>query len=393
MPQIPYIFNQIVSFIPKDTFDRLTSKYKGNAYVKNFSCWNHLLTMIWAQLTSRRSLRDIETSLRAHSDKLFRMGIGKSVSRNNIAYANATREVAIYRELAQVMMLKASRIKIKDKLLLTIGEMFNLNGFFAIDSSTVTFDLSKYPWSIPQEECGGIKIHTMFDLMRSVPRMCMITGHEERDQAFMEYYPYEKECFYMLDRIYLKTPGLYKIHTSQAYFVTRMKNKILYKTIENIPVDGVHVLSDQVIEFTGKVSRQGYPETLRLIHYYSSEKNETLEFLTNNFVLDAATIALLYQYRWNIEMFFKWIKQHLRIKTFYGTSANAVVIQIYTAFITFCTLALAADAHDFDGTLYEFSNIMSVSLTEKKWLCDLLKSYECIEGNRTEPDYPSLFSI
>ena len=195
MAQIPYIFNQLVSHIPKDVFDRLVKKYRGNFHIKKFSCWNHLLLMIWAQLTSRKSLRDIETSLRAHADKVYRMGIGSEISRNAIANANAKRDVAIYRELAQGMMLLACKINVKDELLQMISKQFQLNGFFAIDSTTVSLDLRKFTWSVPQEEWGGVKLHTMYDLLRMVPRMCLITGHEERDQTFMEDYPYEANCF------------------------------------------------------------------------------------------------------------------------------------------------------------------------------------------------------
>ena len=207
MSQNPYIFNQLISFIPKDFFDRLVKKYQANRYVKSYSCWNHLLVMIWAQLTSRRSLRDIESSLRVHSDKTFRMGIGKSISRNNIAYACANRDVAIFRELAGEMMIRTSRISVKDEILARICEAFRINGFFAIDSSTVSLRLEKHPWTVPQKGWGGIKLHTMYDLLREVPQMCLITGHEERDQTFMSDYRYEANCFYVFDKMYFKTHG------------------------------------------------------------------------------------------------------------------------------------------------------------------------------------------
>lgn len=393
MPQIPYIFTQLTSYLPKDIFDRLVKKYDGNSYVKSFTCWNHLLVMIWAQLTSRRSLRDIETSLRAHSDKLYRMGVGKSPSRNNISNANNQRDVAIYRDMAQAMMLRAAGVKRRDPVLSAIMERFGLCGFFAIDSSSVSLPLERFPWSVPQEESGGIKLHTMYDILRSVPRMCLITGHEERDQTFMEDYPYEPGCFYMLDRMYLKTQGLYKINRLGAFFITRLKKNMAYSVIGATETDGVHVLADRTVRLTGRWAGSGYPDDLRLISFYSSEKNETLTFLTNNFKIDAATIALLYRYRWQIELFFKWIKQHLRINYFYGTSANAVMIQVYTALIAYCMLASAADAADYKGTLYEFCNLMSVSLTEKTWLADLIQRSE---NQMTQPvsiQMPTLFDF
>lgn len=384
MSQTPYIFAQLAGYMPKDVFDRLVKKHNGNAGVKSYSCWNHLLVMVWAQLTSRKSLRDIESSLRAHSDKTYRMGIGRNVSRNNIAHANASRDVGLYRDFAQEMMRRCSSLAMKDRTLRKIGDMFRINGFFAVDSSTVVLSLRKYTWSAPQEGLGGIKLHTMYDLLRGVPRMCLITGHEERDQTFMEDYAYEKGCFYMLDRMYFKTRGLSCINSHGAYFVTRLKRGVLYEMLEAFPVDGKHVLSDFSARFTGRWASAGYAGKLRIVRFYCQEKNEVLGFVTNNFDIDAATIALLYKHRWKIELFFRWIKQHLRITDFYGTSANAVMIQIYTAFIAFCMLAVAADALGYDGSLYEFSNIMSVSLTEKEHLSDLLARYD----KHAEPDNP-----
>lgn len=393
MTQIPYILNQLIAFIPRDFFDRLVRKYDGNKYVKNYSCWNHLVVMIWSQITSRRSLRDIESSLRVHSDKIYRFGIGSNISRNNIAHAMATRDVSIFRELAQEMMRRASKISIKDEVLDLLTQSFNVSGFFAIDSSTVSLELDKFTWTIPQKEWGGIKLHTMFDLLRLVPTLCLITGHEERDQTFMADYPYESNCFYIFDKMYFKTHGLYKIHSVGAYFVTRIKDNVIYDVITEQQVDGIHVLADKTIRFSSRWARQGYPEPLRLIFFYSAEKNAVLKFVTNNTELDAATIALLYKYRWQIELFFKWIKQHLRITRFYGTSANAVMSQIYIAFITYCTLAIAADALKHKGTLYEFANIMSVSLTERVMLKDLIVRYNREKSEANIDLGPSLFDF
>ena len=393
MTQIPYIFNQLTSSLPRDYFEHLVAKYNGNAYIKNYTCWNHLMVMVWAHLTSRRSLRDIETSLRVHSDKMYGMGIGTSVSRNNIANSNAKRNLAIYRELAQRMMAIAGRVSVKDCVLSQIADKFKVKGFFAIDSTTVSLPLKDFTWSTPQQGSGGVKLHTMFDVMRSVPRMCMITGHEERDRTFMEDYVYEEGCFYMLDRLYLKMSGLSRVRHAGAFFVTRMKKNMVYEVLSDSSVNGMSVLADRIISFTGRWARKGYPYNLRMISFYSVEKNQTLQFLTNNFSLGADTIALLYKYRWQIELFFKWIKQHLRINNFYGTSGNAVMIQIYTAFISYCLLALAADRLKFKGTLYEFANMMSVSLTEKEWLGNIIKRGEHNDSCRENPPLPSLFDF
>lgn len=393
MPQIPYIFNQLVAFIPKDYFDRLVKKFSANKYVKSYTSWNHLLVMIWAQLTSRQSLRDIESSLRVHSDKTFRMGIGKSISRNNIAHASANRDVAVFRELASEMMSRACRIAVKDDILTKIAETFGTSGFFAVDSTTVSLELDKYPWTVSQKGWGGIKLHTMYDLLREVPRMSLVTGHEERDQTFMEDYPYEADCFYVFDKMYFKTRGLHHINSCEAFFVTRIKDNVVFDVIGEASVDGVHVLADRIIRFSSRWARQGYPDTLRLIYFYSSEKNEVIKFITNNFKMDASIIALIYKYRWQIELFFRWVKQHLKITTFYGTSANAVMSQIYIALIAFCLLALAADRIGHKGSIYEFANIMSVSLTEKVMLADLMKRYYSYQEDNAKSNWPSLFDF
>lgn len=391
MAQIPYIFNQLVSFIPKDVFDRLVTKHKANYHVKDYTCWNHLLVMVWAHLTGRRSLRDIVSSLRAHSDKTYRMGIGSSISRNNIANANAKRDISVFRELAQSMMQRTRHLREKDDILSTIGRYFDINGFFAIDSSSVSLKLDRHGWSVPQKGVGGIKMHTMYDLLRNTPRMCLITGHEERDQTFMEDYPFEAGCFYMFDKMYFKTRGLERVRSKGAFFVIRIKSNVVYEILGNMAVDGSHVLADRIIRFTSRWAAAGYPEKLRLVSFYSTEKNAVITFVTNNFDLDAATIALLYRYRWQIELFFRWIKQHLRVTSFYGTSANAVMIQIYTAYIAFCSLAIAADSCGFEGTLYEFSNIVSVSLTEKIMLPDLIIRYRNLIIQPIENRFPTLF--
>ena len=395
MSQIPYVFNQLSRFIDRDYFENLVARYHGNQYVKEFSCWNHLLVMIWAQLTSRRSLRDIEVSLRAHGDKLYRMGIGKHISRNNISHANTKREVAIYRELAQRMMQKATCIRFRDPQLEELSCLFSISGFFAIDSSSIKFDLNRYPWSVPQQGVGGIKLHTMYDLLREVPKMCLITGHEERDQTFMEDYPYEKESLYIIDKAYMKTRGLFAIEKAKAFFIVPIKRNVKYLVLKDDTEHSnpIEVIADRTIEFTSRWAKAGYPKKLRIVTYYVEKKGKTMQFLTNNFKHPAETVALLYKYRWNIEVFFKWIKQHLRINSFYGTSANAIMIQIYTAFIAYCILALAADAISYKGSLYDFANMISVSLTEKVYIKELIDRYQEPNEEKEKSILPSLFDF
>lgn len=392
MRQKPYVFNQLIQFLPKDYFEWLVKKYNGNHGVKGYTCWNQLLVMIWAQLTSKRSLRELSTSLRAHSNKTYRLGIGKNLSKSNIAYANQYREVGIFRDLAQEMMRRASKIQIKDEILELMSQTFAISGFVAIDSTSIGLDLRKFDWSIPQQEAGGIKIHTMFDLLRQVPLMAFITGHEERDQTFMEVYPYSKGQMYVMDKAYCKTTGLKRIHDSEAYFIVRIKRNMIYDTISYKECNGNLVLADQIIRFSSRWAKQGYPHNLRMITYYSPEKNETFKFLTNHFDIEASSVALVYRYRWQIEQFFKWIKQHLRITSFLGYSENAVIIQIYTAYITFCLIALMAENYKFTGSLYEFANIINATITEKEWFDAILLRYNGVEETEVfEKTLPTLF--
>lgn len=391
MAQIPYVFTQLIKFLPKDYFDRLVNKSGGDFYIKSFSYWSHLLVMIWAHLTDRKGWRDIESSLKVHSDKLFRMGIGKAASRSNLSYSNANRNVGVFRQMAVKMMGLATRLPISDPLLKDISAGLGVDGFYAIDSTAISLDLRRFGWSVPQEGVGGIKLHTMFDLMRKVPASCLITGHEERDQTFMDDYVYRQDCFYVMDKMYVKTSSLYNIHSHNAYFIVRRKRNIVYTNIRQNPADGILILSDRIIRFSSRWASKGYPEELRLISYYCPEKNETLEFMTNNLDADAATIALLYAYRWEIELFFKWIKQHLHITRFYGSSGNAVMIQVYCGIIAYCLLAIAKNGLGFKGSLYEFSRIINNVLTEKCWLRDVISRYESASVQTPKDQRPSLF--
>lgn len=391
MAQIPYIFTQMIQFLPKDYFDRLVKKSGADAYIKSFTYWNHLLVMIWAHLTDRKGWRDIEASLKVHSDKLFRMGMGKVASRNNLSHSNANRDVGVFRKMAIKMMSITTNLSVSDPCLKDISAALGVDGFYAIDSTSISLDLKRFSWSVPQEGVGGIKLHTMFDLMRKVPASCLITGHEERDQTFMDDYHYRENCFYVMDKMYVKTSSLYNIHNHNAYFIVRRKRNIVYTNIRQNPTDGILIIDDRIIKFGSRWASKGYPEDLRLISYYCREKNETLEFMTNNLEADAATIALLYAYRWEIEVFFKWIKQHLHITHFYGSSGNAVMIQVYCGIITYCLLSIVKDALKFDGSLYEFSRIVNTVLTEKSWLIDIVNRYNSIPQPIVDDNYLTLF--
>ena len=379
MSQIPYLFNELCIFLDRTYFDYLVKKYNGNRYIKHYSCWNHLLTMIWAQLTGRKSLRDIEFSLRAHRDKIYRLGIGKSVSRSTIADANATRDVAIFRSMSERMMRNVAKISIVRTDLNEIFSGLALAGLYAVDSSTVHLPLSKFPWAVPQRNGGGVKIHTMLDVLRNIPVTCVVTGNEERDQTFMDDYNYIPECLYLFDKAYVKTASLYLINRINAFFIVRKKENMRIDTIKS-DIEANHknpsVLEDSIVRFTSRWASQGYPEPIRLIRYYSTEKNETFSFLTNNLDIPAAMVAYAYKNRWMIETFFKWVKQHLHIETFYGRSANAVSIQIYTAVITYCMVARIADQFRLKCSNYELLRAIGVSLTEKTYLSEWVKSFQ-----------------
>lgn len=394
MAQVAYIFNQLCSLLPRDHFEYLVKKHEGNSYMKTYSCWNHFLVMLWAQLTGRESLRDIESSLRAHKDKLYRLGMGKNISRNNLSHANATREVSIYRDFAQkVMNITLSQVGTEEKELFTLSDGFNLSGLFAVDSSTVYLDLTKFNWSVPQRGRGGIKLHTLYDILREVPVLCLITGHEERDQTFMENYPYRKGGMYVFDKAYIKTASMKEIDSISAYFVVRRKRGMSYSVIKELTAAVAPIYGDKEISFSNRWARKGYPGNLRLVQYYSMERNEVLDFLTNNFQLPAMTIVESYRNRWNIELFFRWIKQHLYVTRFYGTSANAVSIQIYVAVSAYCLVALAKALYGFKGTTYELLRVLSVSLFERQPLKDVLDRYGDSVKEEANQSYlwPSLF--
>lgn len=362
--------------------------------MKTYSCWNHFLVMLWAQLTGRESLRDIESSLRAHKDKLYRLGMGKNISRNNLSHANATREVSIYRDFAQkVMNITLSQVGTEEKELFTLSDGFNLAGLFAVDSSSVYLDLTKFNWSVPQRGRGGIKLHTLYDILREVPVLCLITGHEERDQTFMENYPYRKGGMYVFDKAYIKTASMKEIDSISAYFVVRRKRGMSYSVIKELTAAVAPIYGDKEISFSNRWARKGYPGNLRLVQYYSMGRNEVLDFLTNNFQLPAMTIAESYRNRWNIELFFRWIKQHLYVTRFYGTSANAVSIQIYVAVSAYCLVALAKALYSFKGTTYELLRVLSVSLFERQPLKEVLDRYEDSVKEEANQSYlwPSLF--
>lgn len=374
-----YIFKQLDQFLPKDYFEYLVDKYDGNKYIKSFTCWNHFKVLLWAQLTSRETLRDIIGSLNAHKTKFYRLGFGKSVCRSTLSEANEKRNVEVFRLFAERV------VEIAQKKRITIDDLF-LEGIphrvFALDSTTVTLELEKFIWSKEQNKKGGIKIHTLFDILTSIPVYNIITDHNIRDQSVMDYFQYESNAFYIFDKAYVKLLSLSQIDEIGGYFVVRRKKKMNFEILEEYNCDGRKdgVLRDLKIILSNRWAKVRYKKPLRIVYYYSEEKQCVLEFFTNNFDLEPDKVAFLYKCRWQIELYFKWIKQHLRIKQFYGTSENAVKIQIYVGIIAYCLVALVGAEYKLKMSPFELLRILNVSLFEKENLKEFLLKAENIEN-------------
>ena len=368
MNQGRYIFSQLCDFLPVDFFKWLVKKYEGNKYVKSFTCWNHLLVLLFGQLSNREGLRDLVVTLAPHKRAFHHLGFGKSVTRSNLSKANEVRDVRIFREFANRMIAIAreKRAGVKD--------FFLSNKVYAFDSTTISLCLSVFWWTSLHHGRGGVKMHTLYDVTTDIPSFVIITDASVHDSKVMDQIPYESDSFYIFDRAYMATEHLFQIEMSEAYFVVREKSKILYKVLEDKHCSNpdTGVMADQIIVFTGSKTKKQYPRELRRVVFYDSENNRTLVLYTNNFEVSAEQIALLYKYRWRVELFFKWMKQHLRIKEFYGTSENAVQIQIYAALTAYCLVAIVEHEMQLDMDTYDVLRILSTSLLTRMPLRDLL---------------------
>jgi Transposase DDE domain/Domain of unknown function (DUF4372) len=354
-----YVFSQIVEFLPQRVFDGFVSKYSGNKYVKHFTCWNQLLCMIFGQLSTRESLRDLILILNAHSKKSYHLGLGKIVSKSNFYTANETRDSKIFEDFAFHLIAVAQR-----KL---ANEDFVLKGkFYAFDSTTIDLCLNVFWWAKFRKNKGGIKLHTLFDITTQIPEYVHITSASTHDVNAMDYLVYKAEAFYIFDRAYIDYTRLFKITNCQAYFVIRAKLNLKFNRLYSRKADkSKGVLIDQIGKMTGFYIKQEYPEKLRKIKYFDKEFDRKFIFLTNNFELPAEQIAMLYKNRWQIELFFKWIKQHLKIKSFWGQSENAVRIQIYSAIITYCLVAIIGKDLKINKSTYEILQVLGMSLLDK----------------------------
>ena len=368
MNQGKYIFAQLTDFLPRRVFDTIVAKYDGNNKIRTFTCWNQMLCMIFGQLTARDSMRDLMLSLEAHNKKYYHLGLGKSVTRTNLGKANRNRDYRIYEEFANVLIEEARSKVYKDDFEVKVD-----GNVYAFDSSTIDLCLSVFWWAEFRKHKGGIKLHTLYDVKTSIPSLVLITSAKVHDVNMLDALPYEAGSFYIMDKGYIDFARLYRLNCSKAYFVTRAKENMKFRRIYSNKVDKTTgLIYDQIGKLETYKSLKSYPEKLRRVKYYDAETDKVFIFITNNVELTALEIAFLYKKRWQVELFFKWIKQHLRIKSFWGTTMNAVKIQLYCAIITYCMVTIIANKLKGDRSIYEILQILSFSLLDKSPLIEIL---------------------
>ena len=381
-----YVFAQLISFLNEDKFRRIVNKFQGNRYIKHFTCWNQLLSLMFGQLSNRESLRDLIIALDAHHSKCYHLGIGRNVSRSSLSRANQDRDYHIFEEYAYYLINEARQKR--------ATEIFKLGGnIYAFDSTTIDLCLAVFWWAKFRKKKGGIKVHTLYDVETQIPAFIHITEAAVHDSKAMKEIPYESGSYYIFDRAYNNFKMLYKVHQIDAFFVVRAKKNLQYKSIKWKRRLPKNVLSDVTIELIGFYPKQYYPEQFRLVRYWDEEQKREFVFLTNAMHISALQVAELYKNRWQVELFFKWLKQHLKIKKFWGTTENAVRVQIYSAICTYCLVAIVQHDMQLDRSTYEVLQILSISLTDKTLLRDLFdKTKFQNDKERFGPNGPNLFN-
>lgn len=355
------LFAQLMDFLPWTTFTRIVKRYGGDRYVKLLACTEQFRVMAFAQLTYRESLRDIEACLSAQAAKLYHMGFRHEIKRSTLADANESRDWRIYAEFAQCLIAQARKLYIGDNFGIELE-----NTAYALDSTTVDLCLSLFPWALFRTTKSAVKMHTLLDLCGNIPSFIHISDGKMGDVNVLDILALEPGAIYVMDRGYLDFARLHMMHQAQAFFVTRTKFNTQLRRIYSAQVDrSTGIICDQIVALTGTSSSKDYPEYLRRIRFKNPETDKTLVFLTNNFTLPTTTICALYKARWQVELFFKWIKQHLRIKKFYGTSENAVKSQIWIAVSVYVLVAIVKKRLNLDTSLYTLLQILSVTLFEK----------------------------
>jgi hypothetical protein len=355
------IFSQIMDHIPIHEFHCCVERYHGSYKVQQFSCWDHFLCMAFAQLTYRESLRDIVHCLGAQQSKMYHLGFRSPITKSTLSYANNTRDWHIYADLAAVLTKTAKELYRNEPFAVDIA-----NAVYALDSTTIDLCLSMFPWAKFRQKKGAIKIHTLLDLRDTIPSILAISNGKMHDVNALDLLSAEAGALYVFDRAYIDFARLHNLSLSCSYFVTRAKSNMQFKRLYSHRVDrSFGIICDQTIRLTGFYPSKDYPDTLRRIKYRDTEHEKNLVFITNNFILSSLTIAQLYKCRWQVELFFKWIKQHLRIKAFYGTSINAVKTQLWIALSVFLLVAIIKKRLKLELSLYTILQILSVSLFEK----------------------------
>ena len=355
------IFSQVIDFIPRHKFRQCVNRYNGNKGVRTFTCMDQFMCMAFAQLTYRESLRDIESCLRSMHRKLYHVGINGNISRSTLAYANENRDWRIYCDFAQILIHTASVLYSNEDFGLELKETV-----YALDSSTIDLCLSLFPWAKFRKNKGAVKLHTLLNLRGNIPTFIAITDGKVHDVNILDELIPEPGAIYLMDRGYLDFERLYTMHQSSAFFITRTKTNTAFRRIYSNKIDkSTGVQCDQIIALTGFYTKKYYPDKLRRIKFIDANSEKRLNFITNQFTLSSPTIAELYKCRWQVELFFKWIKQHLRIKAFYGTSENAVKTQIWIAVSIYVLVAIIKKRLKLEQSLYTILQILSITLFEK----------------------------
>ena len=365
-----YVFSQLCSFLPQRAFDTIVSKYSGDYRVRHFTCWNQLLCMMYGQLSNRDSLSDLVLTVNAHSAKAYHLGFGKGVSRANLGKSNANRDCKIYQDFAYHLIAEARKICIsEDKTQFSFS-----NSVYAFDSTTIDLCLNVFCWATFRRAKGAIKLHTQYDVRTSIPVFMHLTAGSVHDVQAMDQIVYEPGSFYVFDRAYLDFERLFVINESKSFFVIRAKNNLQFKRQYSATVNKkTGVKCNRTGELKGYYSNKDYPEKIRRIKFHDKEQDRNFVFLTNNLNLKPDEIAALYKHRWKVELFFKWIKQHLKIKSFWGTTENAVKTQVYIAVITYTLVAIIRQNLKTEYSTYEVLQILGSSLLDKTPINQLLK--------------------
>ena len=369
MNQGKYVFAQLTDFLPQRIFDKYVDYYGGNTRIRHFTCWNQMMCMMFGQLSGRESLSDLISGLQAHRKKSYHLGLGSSVTKPNLAKANKNRDWRIFASFAYDLIEEARKVCLSDEDFTVAFD----GSVFAFDSTTIELCVSVFWWASYRKTKGGIKLHTLYDVKTSLPTMILMSDARIHDVNALDYIDYEKGGFYIFDRGYVDYARLHHIHEEKAFFIVRAKHKLKFKRMYSSKHSKEsNICSDQIGMLPNYYASTVYPDKIRRVKFFDEENQKYIVVFTNNFELKSEDIAQLYRYRWKIELFFRWIKQHLKIKSFWGTSINAVKIQIYIAIITYTLVSIIKSKLKLEKSTYEILQILGFSLIDKTSINELL---------------------